>query len=42
MLFMVTHKHSVEMCPGGSIKPDKQFITKLQEGIEKNKVKLIE
>jgi hypothetical protein len=41
MLFMVTHKHSAEMCPGGSVKPDKQFMTKLQEGIEKNKVKLI-
>jgi hypothetical protein len=39
---MVVHKHNAEMCPGGSVKPDKEFMAKLQAGIEKNKVKLID
>ena len=30
------------MCPGGSVRPDKAFITKLEKQIKKARVKLIE
>ena len=42
MLFMIVAKHTVETCPGGIIRPDKEFIKKTEEGIKKSGVKLIE
>jgi hypothetical protein len=30
------------MCPGGSVRPDREFITKLEEQISKAEVRLIE
>ncbi len=42
MLYMIYHKHSAEMCPGGSVRPDKKFVTKLNKQIEESGVNFIE
>ena len=42
MLFVVVGEHTVENCPGGLIRPDKQFAAKLDESIKKSGVKLVE
>jgi uncharacterized protein with GYD domain len=42
MLYMVFHKHTAEMCPGGNVRPDKEFLTKLNEQIKDSGVNLIE
>lgn len=42
MLFMVVARHSVEMCPGGSIRPDKEFIRNVGESMEKSGANLID
>jgi len=31
MLFVVYHKHTAEMCPGGKVHPDPKFMAKLEE-----------
>ena len=31
MLFVVYHRHTAEMCPGGKVHPDRHFLTKLEE-----------
>ncbi len=31
MLFVVYHRHTAEMCPGGKVHPDRQFLTKSEE-----------
>ena len=41
MLFIVVAKHSIELCPGGVVRPDKEFIVKLAESIKKSGVKEI-
>ena len=42
MLFMIVAKHTLEFCPGGNIKPDKEFIKKTEESIKKSGVKFID
>jgi uncharacterized protein with GYD domain len=42
MLFVVRHIHTAEMCPGGSVRPDREFLIKLEEQLKKTGVKLIE
>ncbi len=42
MLYMIYHKHSAEMCPGGSVRPDKEFITKLGKQIKDSGVNFVE
>ncbi len=42
MLYMIYHKHSAEMCPGGNVRPDKEFITKLNNQIEESGVNFVE
>ena len=42
MLFMVYHKHTAQRCPGGKVRPDKEFVTKLEDQMKKSGVKLIE
>lgn len=42
MLFMIVAKHTTENCPGGLIRPDKQFFAKVDENITKSGVKLLE
>jgi hypothetical protein len=39
---MVYHKHTAEMCPGGSVRPDKEFLTKLSDQMKNAGVNLIE
>ncbi len=39
---MVIAKHTLEFCPGGNVKPDKEFIEKTEESIKKSGVKLID
>jgi len=41
LLFMVVAKHSVELCPGGVVRPDKEFSAKLDASIKKSGVKEI-
>ena len=42
MLFVIVAEHNVENCPGGLIRPDKQFITKVDESMKKSGVKVVE
>lgn len=42
MLFMIVAKHTAEACPGGIIRPDKQFTAKLDEQMKKSGVKVTE
>ena len=42
MLFIIVAKHSAEMCPGGVVRPDREFIKKTEESIKKSGVKLID
>ena len=42
MLFMIVAKHTADACPGGTIRPDKQFTDKLDESMRKSGVKVIE
>ena len=41
MLFMVVARHSAELCPGGTVRPDKGFAAKLEESMKKSGVKEI-
>ena len=38
MLFMVVAKHTAEDCPGGLVRPDKDFFTKVVEHVERSGV----
>ena len=42
MFFMVIARHSIEFCPGGAVRPDKEFIKKTEDSIKKSGVKLID
>lgn len=42
MLFIVVARHTLEFCPGGNVRPDKEFIKKTEESIKKSGVNLIE
>jgi predicted deacetylase len=42
MMYMVYHRHTAEMCPGGNIRPDKEFLGKLNDQIERSGAKLVE
>jgi len=39
---MVVARHSIENCPGGVVRPDKEFIKKTEESIKKAGVKLLD
>jgi hypothetical protein len=39
---MIVAKHTVESCPGGVVRPDKEFIKKTEESIKKSGAKLID
>jgi hypothetical protein len=39
---MIVARHSIEMCPGGVVRPDKEFSNKIAESMKKSGVKLIE
>jgi hypothetical protein len=39
---MIYHRHTAEMCPGGSVRPDKEFLKKLNEQMANAGVNLIE
>lgn len=41
MLFLVKAKHSADSCPGGAMRPNKEFTAKLDEGMKKSGVKRI-
>lgn len=42
MLFMIVAEHTSENCPGGIVRPDKQFTAKLDESMRKSGVKVVE
>jgi hypothetical protein len=42
LLFMIYHRHTAEMCPGGKVRPDKEFITRLEEQSKSSGVNIIE
>jgi len=39
---MVVARHTIEMCPGGNVRPDKEFAAKVEEAMKKPGVKEIE
>jgi hypothetical protein len=41
LLFLVVAKHSAELCPGGTVRPDKEFRAKVAESMKKSGVKEI-
>jgi len=41
LLFLVIARHSAEMCPGGNVRPDKEFAAKVEESMKKSGVKEI-
>ena len=38
VLFMIVAEHTTETCPGGTIRPDKQFMNKTEESKKKSGV----
>ena len=42
MLFVIVAKHTVEFCPGGNVRPDKEFIKKTEQSMKKSGVKIID
>jgi len=42
LLFMIIAKHTIENCPGGVVRPDKEFIKKTEESVKKSGVNLID
>jgi hypothetical protein len=42
LLFMIVAKHTIENCPGGAVRPDKEFINKTEESMKKSGIKLID
>ena len=42
MLFIIVAEHNAENCPGGVIRPDKQFTAKIDESMKKSGVKVLE
>ena len=42
MLFMIVAQHTAETCPGGVVRPDREFINKTGESMKKSGVKLID
>jgi hypothetical protein len=42
LLFMVIAKHTADDCPGGLVRPDKDFFTKVVEHVERSGVTLTE
>ncbi len=39
---MVVARHTVDMCPGGNVRPDKEFIKKTEESMKKSGVKIVD
>lgn len=39
---MIVARHTTEFCPGGLVRPDKEFIKKTEESIKKSGVKLVD
>lgn len=42
MFFIIVAKHNIENCPGGVVRPDKDFIKKTEDSMKKSGVKLID
>ena len=41
MLFMIVARHTAKLCPGGVVRPDKEFTAKIEESMKKSGVKEI-
>jgi hypothetical protein len=42
MLFVLEHKHSAETCPAGTVRPDKEFMSKFEENAKTSGLRLVE
>lgn len=42
MLFMIVAKHTVDSCPGGVVRPDKELMGKVEKAMNSPGVKLVE
>jgi hypothetical protein len=42
LLFLVVAEHTAETCPGGIIRPDKEFTARLDKSMKKPGVKVVE
>jgi len=38
---MIIAKHTAELCPGGMVRPDKEFSAKLEKNMKESKVKVV-
>ena len=41
MLFMIEARHTAESCPGGIVRPDKEFTAKLDEQMKRSGVEVV-
>jgi len=42
MLFVLDHEHSAENCPGGTVRPDKEILSKLEANAKTSGLRLVE
>jgi len=42
MLFVLDHEHSAENCPAGTVRPDKELLSKLETNAKTSGVRLVE
>mgnify|MGYP007084757465 FL=1 len=42
MLFVLDHEHSAENCPAGTVRPDKELLSKLEANAKTSGVRLVE
>jgi hypothetical protein len=42
MLFVLDHRHSAENCPAGTVRPDKELLSKLEANAKTSGLRLVE
>jgi len=42
MLFVLDHEHSAENCPAGTVRPDKELLSKLEANAKTSGLRLVE
>jgi uncharacterized protein with GYD domain len=42
MLFVIDHEHSAETCPAGTVRPDKEFMNRLESNAKTSGVRVVE
>ena len=42
MLFMIIHRHTAEMCPGGNVKVDRDWLRKIKSSFRNSDIKFLD